>query len=92
MKLSILILTIIAFAAIASAQDFVKVDGVTRLSGTNASVFEVGFFQDGWTFDSTAYSLTASQAGFLKDNAADGLPIGNVTKKHAYIGGTPRPA
>jgi len=90
MRLSILILTIIALTGIAFSQDFVKVGGVTRLSGTNASVFEVGYFQDGWAFDPTAYSVTPSQASVLRDNAADGKPLGNATK-HAYIGMTPRP-
>ena len=92
MRLSIIVLTIIALTGIAFSQDFVKVDGVARLSGTSPDVFEAGFFQDGWTFDSTAYSLTASQASFLKDNGSDGKPIGNVTPKHAYLGMTPRPA
>ncbi|MCK9571370.1 hypothetical protein M0R72_20645 [Candidatus Pacearchaeota archaeon] len=90
MRLSIIMLTIIALTGIAFSQDFVKVDGVTRLSDTSPDVFEAGFFQDGWTFDSTAYSLTASQTAFLKDNASDGKPLGNATK-HAYIGMTPRP-
>jgi hypothetical protein len=79
MRLSILILTIIALTGIAFSQDFVKIDGVARLSGTNLSVFETGMFQDGWAFDSSAYSLTASQAAFLKDDKADGAPYGNRT-------------
>ena len=92
MRSLIFILTIIAFAAIANAQDFVKVDGVARLSGTSPDVFEAGYFQDGWAFDPTAYSVTPSQASVLRDNADDGRPIGNVTDKHAYLGMTPRPA
>lgn len=92
MRSLIFILTIIAFAAIANAQDFVKVDGTIQLSGVNASVFETGIFQDGWIFDIAANSLTPSQMGSLKDNADDGRPIGNVTGKHAYLGMTPRPA
>jgi len=90
MRLSILILTIIALTGIAFSQDFVKVDGTIQLSGVNASVFETGIFQDGWIFDIAANSLTPSQAAFVKDNAADGKPLGNATK-HAYIGMTPRP-
>lgn len=92
MRSLIFILTIIAFAAIANAQDFVKVGGTVQLSGVNASVFESGIFEGRWVFDITANSLTPSQMGFLKDNADDGRPIGNVTGKHAYVGMTPRPA
>lgn len=92
MRSLIFILTIIAFAAIANAQDFVKADGTIQLSGVNASVFETGIFQDGWIFDIASNSLTPSQADFLKDNGSDGKPIGNVTGKHAYLGMTPRPA
>ena len=91
MRLSIIVLTIIALTGIAFSQDFVKVDGTVQLSGVNASVFESGIFEGRWVFDITANSLTPSQMGFLKDNADDGRPIGNATK-HAYLGMTPRPA
>jgi hypothetical protein len=77
MRLSILILTIIAFAAIASAQDFVKVDGTVQLSGVSSDVFAEGIFADGWLFDIAGVGPTPSQAAFLKDNADDGRPYGN---------------
>lgn len=82
MKLLLTIMVIMAAFGIAYGQDFVKVDGAIQLSGIDMSVFEGAMFMsDGWAFDTTSYSLTASQSAFLKDNAADGKPIGNVTKK-----------
>jgi hypothetical protein len=85
------ILTIIALTGIAFAQDFVKVEGTIQLSGVSPDVFEMGIFADGWAFDSVGAGYTASQTAFLKDNEADGKPIGNITAKHAYLGMTPRP-
>jgi hypothetical protein len=90
MRLSILILTIIAFAAIASAQDFVKVDGTVQLSGVSSDVFAEGIFADGWLFDIAGAGFTPSQTAFLKDNVDDGRPIGNVSPKHAWVGMMPR--
>lgn len=76
MRSLILLLTIIALMGTAFGQQFEKIDGVARLSGTNVSIFELGMFQSHWTFDTTAYSLTPSQSAFLKDNPDDGRPIG----------------
>ena len=82
MKLLISIMVIMAALCVAYGQDFVKVDGAIQLSGMNMSTFDGPMFlTDGWAFDTTSYSMTASQSAFLKDNAADGRPIGNVTKK-----------
>lgn len=82
MKLLIAIMVIMGIFGIAYGQDFVKVDGAIQLSGINVSVFEGQMFlADGWAFDTTSYSMTASQAAFLKDDASDGKPVGNVTKK-----------
>jgi len=83
----ILIFAVIALVAIgiASGQDFVKgtqKGGPVELSGLSGDIFEGAFFQsDGWYMDMTSYGLTSSQAAFLKDDAKDGKPAGNVTGK-----------
>lgn len=84
MKYIFALIVIAAFTGIAYGQDFVKGDlpgGPVNLSGLSPDIFDGAFFgSDGWTFDTTSYSLTSSQAAFLKDNAADGKPIGqNLT-------------
>ena len=68
----------------ATSQDFIKGEqagGPVNLSGLSPDIFDGAFFgSTGWVFDTTSYSLTSSQAAFLKDNAADGKPIGqNLT-------------
>ena len=82
-----MILALVAFAlvvGIIGAQDFIKgtqAGGPVELSGLSPDVFDGMFFQsDGWTFDMTSYSMTPSQAAFLKgDDSKDGAPFGNRT-------------
>ena len=83
MKILLAVLTLAFLASIAGAQDFVKgsqAGGPVELSGLSPDVFDGAFFQsDGWTFDMTSYSMTPSQAAFLKDDKKDGTPFGNRT-------------
>ena len=84
MKILLAVLTLALVGGIAGAQDFVKGDqkgGPVELSGLSPDVFDGAFFQsDGWTFNMTSYSMTPSQAAFLKgDDAKDGAPYGNRT-------------
>ena len=83
MKILLAVLTLAFLASIAGAQDFTKgsqAGGPVELSGLSPDVFDGAFFQsDGWTFDMTSYSMTPSQAAFLKDDKKDGTPFGNRT-------------
>ena len=84
MKILTAVLIMAFLAGIATAQDFVKgtqAGGPVELSGLSPDVFDGAFFQsDGWTFDMTSYSMTPSQAAFLKgDDSKDGAAYGNRT-------------
>ena len=84
MRSLIFILSIIALTGIAFGQDLVKgtaKGGPVELSGLSGDIFDGSFFaSDGWTFDTTSYSLTPSMAAFLGGNdATDGAPYGNRT-------------
>ena len=50
--------------------------GVIELSGTSPDIFDTPRFanSEGWASDPSFAGMTASQAAFLKDNAADGAP------------------
>jgi len=83
MRLSILILTIMLTMGIAFGQDLIKgtaKGGPVELSGLSGDIFNGAFFaSDGWTFDTTSYSLTPSQAAFLADSPNDEASYGNKT-------------
>lgn len=83
MKHTIIILTIALLAGMAGAQDLIKgteKGGPVELSGLSPDIFDGAFFSsDGWTFDTMSYSMTPSQAAFLKYDANDGKPYGNKT-------------
>jgi hypothetical protein len=85
--LSILVIALAAIG-IVSAQDLIKGTqngGPAQLSGLSPDIFDGNFFQsDGWTFDTTSYSLTPSMTAFLKDDAKDGAPF--FVNKTAYLG------
>jgi len=89
---TILVVLLIAFAAIgiASSQDLIKgvqKGGPVELSGLSGDIFDGAFFaSDGWTFDTTSYSLTPSMAAFLADDADEGQGLGVASKKWAYVG------
>ena len=57
------------------------------LSGTNWDVFKNAYFKDEYVFLSLgAATWTPSQIAFMRDNADDGKPTGNMSPKQAFVG------
>ncbi len=77
MRLSILILTIIALTGIAFA--WPMENGTVQLSKINISDFPTFFPEDGWTNDLAAVGPTANMLKFAADVKGEGAPYGNKT-------------
>jgi hypothetical protein len=81
----------LALIGLAGAVDyFVKIDNVRiapfNLSGTDSSVFERPFFTTEYRgVDDMGTYLTPSQMEFISDKG-DGIPMGNVSPKRAFVG------
>lgn len=60
---------------------------IIQLSGTDASVFDAGFFSlvDEWVFD-ISNTYTPSQRAFMADDASEGRGLGNVSSNAAFVG------
>jgi hypothetical protein len=84
MRLIAILVVLVMLVSVGYGQDLVKgiqKGGPVQLSGLSKDIFDGAFFaSEGWTFDTTSYSLTPSMAAFLGGNdAKDGAPYGNKT-------------
>lgn len=89
--LTAMVIIALALVGMAGAVDyFVKTDNVRiapfNLSRTDSGVFERPFFTTEYRgVEDMGTYLTPSQIEFVSDKG-DGIPMGNVSPKRAYIG------
>lgn len=80
---------IILIVGMAGAEDFVKYDTPIAKDLSNLNLSEINAIfgsDDGWFISAGPSLYTPSQMAFLKGNADEGVPMGNVSPKHVYIG------
>lgn len=94
MKVLLTIILLFVFLVVYSygvdAEDYVKHTGGTIAKDlSNLTLEEIRAIfdgNDGWILESDPSMLTASQNAFLRDNEADGKPLGVPTGKRACVG------
>lgn len=98
MKLLNIIFVIFTIITIGAAQNqmyFINYDSpiAKDLSNLNLSEIRAIFTGDPWmSFDFASDGWTPSQRAFMKDDKADGEPMGGAAKKMMYIGSIWRPS